>query len=44
MLAHDVICATGDCLDELLDELPEYEIKALDEQTEPVHFHIDGME
>lgn len=41
MLAHDVVYATGICLDELLDELPEYEIKPLDENAEPVHFHMD---
>ncbi len=41
MLAHDVVYATGICLDELLDELPEYEMKALTEEVEPVHFHMD---
>ena len=25
----------------LLDELPEYEMKALTEEVEPVHFHMD---
>ena len=36
-----VVYATGICLDELLDELPEYEMKALTEEVEPVHFHMD---
>ena len=38
MLAHDVVYNTGVCLEELLDSLPEYEMKALSEDVEPVHF------
>jgi len=38
MLAHDVVYNTGICLEELLDNLPEYEMKALTEDIEPVHF------
>lgn len=38
MLAHDVVYNTGACLEELLDSLPEYEMKALNEDVEPVHF------
>lgn len=38
MLAHDVVYNTGVCLEELLDSLPEYEIKALSEEVEPVQF------
>lgn len=41
MLAHDVVYATGICLEELLDELPEYEMKVLTEDVEPVHFQMD---
>lgn len=38
MLAHDVVYNTGICLDELLDCFPEYEMKALDEDVEPIQF------
>ena len=38
MLAHDVVYNTGVCLEELLDSLPEYEMKALNEEVEPVQF------
>ncbi len=38
MLAHDVVYNTGICLNDLLDSLPEYEMKALDEDSEPVQF------
>lgn len=38
MLAHDVVYNTGVCLEELLDSLPEYEMKALSEEVEPIHF------
>lgn len=38
MLAHDVVYTTGTILDDLLDSLPEYEIKPLTEDVEPVHF------
>lgn len=38
MLAHDVVYSTGICLDELLDRLPEYEMKPLTAEVEPIHF------
>lgn len=38
MLAHDVIYNTGMCLEELLDRLPEYEIKPLTDGVEPIQF------
>ncbi len=38
MLAHDAVYNTGACLEELLDNLPEYEMKALSEDVEPVQF------
>lgn len=38
LLAHDVVEETGKCLDELLDMLPEYEMKPLDESVEPIQF------
>ena len=38
MLAHDVVYSTGICLDELLDRLPEYEMKVLTEEVEPIRF------
>lgn len=38
MLAHDIIYNTGICLDELIDSLPEYEMKALTEDVEPIQF------
>jgi len=38
MLAHDVVYNTGICLEDLLDNLPEYEMKALSEEVEPVQF------
>lgn len=38
LLAHDVVYDTGTILDELLDSLPEYEIKPLGEDVEPIHF------
>lgn len=38
MLAHDVVYNTGTILDELLDSLPEYEIKPLSEDVEPIQF------
>lgn len=41
MLAHDVVYATGICLNDLLDEMPEYEVKVLTEETEPVHFRME---
>lgn len=38
MLAHDVVYNTGICLEDLLDSLPEYEIRPLDEEVEPIQF------
>ncbi len=38
MLAHDVIGETGLCLEELLDQLPEYEMELLTEDVEPIQF------
>lgn len=38
MLAHDVVDNTSLCLDKLLDSLPEYEIKAIDEDVMPIQF------
>lgn len=38
LLAHDVVYSTGVCLDELLDELAEYEMLPLDEEVEPIRF------
>ena len=38
MLAHDVIYNTTQCLEELLDSLPEYEMKPLTEDVEPIQF------
>lgn len=38
MLAHDVVGCTGLCLEELLDSLPEYEMKPLSEDVEPIRF------
>ncbi len=38
LLAHDVVGSTTLCLEELLDSLPEYEMKPLDEEVEPICF------
>lgn len=38
MLAHDVVYSTGICLNDLLDSLPEYEMKPLCETVEPIQF------
>lgn len=38
LLAHDVVGATGLCLEELLDSFPEYEMKPLSEEVEPICF------
>ena len=38
MLAHDVVYNTGICLEDLLDALPEYEMKPLSEEVEPIRF------
>ncbi len=38
MLAHDVVEETGLCLEELLDQFPEYQMEAITEEVEPIHF------
>ena len=38
LLAHDVVGETGRCLEELLDQFPEYEMELLTEETEPIQF------
>ena len=38
LLAHDVVYSTGICLEELLDSLPEYEMKPLSEEVTPIQF------
>ena len=38
LLAHDVVYNTGICLEDLLDSLPEYAMKPLDEAVEPIRF------
>ena len=38
MLAHDVIYNTTQCLGELIDSLPEYEMLPLTPEVEPIQF------
>ena len=38
MLAHDIVDTTVECLEEVLEAFPEYEMKALDENVKPVQF------
>ena len=38
MLAHDVVYHTGVCLDDLLECFPEYEMRTLGEEVEPIRF------
>ncbi len=38
MLAHDIVGATVDCLDELIEAFPEYEMRALTKEVEPIQF------
>lgn len=38
MLAHDIVDATVECLEEVLEQFPEYELLPLDESVEPVQF------
>lgn len=40
MLAHDVVDNTALCLDELLEQFPEYQMKPLSEWTEPIQFAL----
>lgn len=44
MLAHDVIHSTALCLENLLDQFPEYEMKPLTEEVEPVQFRMSTNE
>ena len=36
LLAHDVVYNTGAILEELLDSFPEYEMRPLSEDVEPI--------
>lgn len=38
LLAHDVVYSTGEILEDLLDSFPEYEMRPLSEEVEPIHF------
>lgn len=38
MLAHDVVYETSQCLEELLDQFPEYRMEPLTEDLEPIQF------
>lgn len=38
MLAHDIISNTVQCLEELIDSFPEYEMKPLTEEVKPIQF------
>lgn len=38
LLAHDVVYNTTLCLDELIDQFPEYEMLPLSEEVEPIQF------
>lgn len=38
MLAHDIVYPTTLCLNDLLDQLPEYHMEPLNEKIEPVEF------
>ncbi len=38
LLAHDVVEETGDCLEELLDQFPEYQMEPLSEEVDPIQF------
>lgn len=38
MLAHDIVANTALCLEELLDQLPEYQMEALTEEVTPIQF------
>ncbi len=40
MLAHDVVDNTVLCLEELLEQLPEYRMRPLTERIAPVQFHV----
>ncbi len=38
MLAHDTVYTTGICLEELLDQFPEYRMEVLTKEVEPIQF------
>lgn len=38
MLAHDVVGETGMCLEELLNQFPEYQMEPLTEEIDPIQF------
>ena len=38
MLAHDIVGATVECLEEVLEQFPEYKMLPLEETVEPVQF------
>lgn len=38
MLAHDVVGETGQCLEELLTQFPEYRMEPLSEEIDPIQF------
>ena len=38
MLAHDVISETNQCLEEILDQFPEYQMEPLSEEIDPIQF------
>lgn len=41
MLAHDVVHSTTLCLEELLEQFPEYEMKPLTQEVEPIQFKME---
>lgn len=40
MLAHDVVYNTTLCLDEIIEQFPEYRFSAIDDDTEPICFAL----
>lgn len=38
MLAHDVVCNTASCIDDLIDQFPEYQMLPLTKEVAPVQF------
>ena len=38
MLAHDVVYNTSLCIDELLEQFPEYQMLPLSEEVVPIQF------
>ncbi len=41
MLAHDIVYNTTLCLEELIDQFPEYEMKPLTGEVAPIQFKLD---